>query len=297
MDRPQALVRRAVAAAETVAREVGLRCTEPVVLSARGNAVVHLAPAPVVARVSTLTAWTRRDPAAWLRREVAVAATAAANGGPVVPPTDLAHPGPYLAGGLSLTLWRHVTVSPERAPAPAAGEALAALHDALQHHAEPLPRLTVVHDLVTEGLAALHRHRAVDAAVLNGLRRVHAEILRDLPANAGPAIVLHGDAHPGNLLRVGDRWLWTDLEETCTGPRAWDLAVLSNQSGSPADGAAAVLAYAAAAGVPVPTPQDLAPFVRARHLEGTVWVLGMAHQYPDRYAGIADGMLRLVLQS
>lgn len=108
MDGVQALVRRAVEAAVSVARGVGLRCTEPAVLSARGNALVHLAPAPVVARVSTLTAWTRRDPAEWLGREVAVAATAATRGGPVVAPTALVDPGPYWVDGLALTLWTHV---------------------------------------------------------------------------------------------------------------------------------------------------------------------------------------------
>jgi len=51
-----------LAAAMRVAREQGLPAEGPRVLSSRGNLPVHLTPAPVVARVATLTAWTRRDP-------------------------------------------------------------------------------------------------------------------------------------------------------------------------------------------------------------------------------------------
>jgi Ser/Thr protein kinase RdoA (MazF antagonist) len=120
-------------------------------------------------------------------------------------------------------------------------------------------------------------------------------------ADAGPAgvaggeeaIVLHGDAHAGNLLRCGDRWLWTDLEEACRGPLEWDLAVLGQDRPDPD---AAVRAYATAARVPAPSAEELAPWRRARRLEGTVWVLGMAHQNPDRYAGKAAAMLASLRQ-
>ena len=292
MDEPERLRRRAVTAALSVARGVGLRCDEPVVLSARGNAIVHLAPAPVVARVSTLTAWTRRDPAEWLAREVAVAATAAAWGGPVVPPTDLAHPGPHRAAGLALTLWRHVTVAPERPSARDAGAALAALHEAVAHHEEPLPVLTAVYDVIDEGLAALERHGRSDAGLMAALRRAQADVLGDLPPTAA-TMVLHGDAHPGNLLRVGDRWLWTDLEEACAGPRAWDLAVLGESS--EVDGAAAVRAYTQVTGVPAPPPGELARYLRARRLAGVVWALGLAVQGSARHAARAEAMLPAVL--
>ena len=94
--------------------------------------------------------------------------------------------------------------------------------------------------------------------------------------------MLHGDAHAGNLLRSGDGWVWTDLEETCRGPREFDLAVLAAASG--ADGMVALTAYANELGCPVAEPEQLAPFARARELEATVWLVGMAHQYPQRYA-------------
>ncbi len=54
--------RAGLAPAVALAREQGLPADDPRVLSSRGNLLVHLAPAPVVARVATLTAWTRSDP-------------------------------------------------------------------------------------------------------------------------------------------------------------------------------------------------------------------------------------------
>jgi hypothetical protein len=55
-----ALIRDGLAAAQAIAGEQGLPGADPVILSCRGNLVVRLAPAPVVAKVATLTAWTRR---------------------------------------------------------------------------------------------------------------------------------------------------------------------------------------------------------------------------------------------
>ena len=80
------LARRGLAAAVSVARELDVDVIRPEVLSNEQNLLVHLSPAPVVARVATRIAWSRPDPAAWLAREVSVAAHAARNGGPVVPP-------------------------------------------------------------------------------------------------------------------------------------------------------------------------------------------------------------------
>jgi Ser/Thr protein kinase RdoA (MazF antagonist) len=105
--------------------------------------------------------------------------------------------------------------------------------------------------------------------------------------------VLHGDAHAGNLLRSGGQWLWFDLEETCRGPRLWDLAVLAPGSGP--DAAGALAGYSAEAGTPVPAAEELEPFQRARELEGAVWTLCMAHQYPARYRQVAGELLDCVL--
>ncbi len=285
-----------------VARAQGLPPGPPRVLSSRGNVIVHLAPAPVVARVATLTARTRADPAAWLAREVAVAGYAASRGGPVVAPATLADPGPHQACGLAVSLWELAEPpgpdppgDPARPAPEQAGRALARLHQAAAGFPGPLPVLAPLHEQITEGLAALERAGSLSAGLLAALRARHAGVLAELgPAARDASAVLHGDAHAGNLLpAAGGGWRWTDLEETCRGPREFDLAVLARHAGA---GAGAALAgYAAAAGTTVPGPAALAPFSRARELEGAVWTLCMAVHYPARYQVPAADLLARVL--
>jgi hypothetical protein len=294
-DRVATLTRTGLAAALAVARQHKLPADDPRILSSRGNLLVQLAPAPVVARVATLTAWTRHDPFSWLANEVAVAGYAAGQDGPIVPPTDLADPGPHRSEGFAVSLFAYRRPEPEK-PAPAeVGTALARLHIALTGFAGDLPALSA-RAQIAEALAALERDQVLDDATVAALRRrrdaVFAEL--DAAADAGRAgVVLHGDAHPGNLMRSGGQWLWLDLEETCRGPRHWDLAVLARSQAAAADEALA--AYAAETGTAVPGPDELAPYLRARELEGAVWSLAMAHQYPARYREPARTLLGSVL--
>jgi hypothetical protein len=283
------IVGRALAAVAEVAAARGLPTDHLTVLSARGNLVVHLAPAPVVARVATLTAGTRRDPAAWLAREVAVARHAAARGGPVVAPAP--DPGPHCAHGLALSLWEYQAIRSGRAAPEVVGAALAALHAASAGCPVALPTLAPAREQVDDALHAVARDRLVTPAVLTALRARHAAVLDALDGAGSAPVVLHGDAHAGNLLHGADgRWRWTDLEETCTGPPEWDLAVMVGSSGS-----AALAAYSARSGRSVPDPTELAPFLRARELEAVVWLLVMADQYPARYRRIADTRLDALL--
>lgn len=280
-------------AAASVARGLGLPADDLRVLSARGNLVVHLAPAPVVARVATLTAWSRRDPVAWMRRELLVAGHAARRGAAVIAPTPLADPGPHTGGEHPVTLWTFHELTDCRPTPEDTGAALAALHDACADLPGPLARLTPVHDQIDDALAALADRALVPPATLDTLRRRHAAVLADLPGPSDTDAVLHGDAHAGNLVRAGDRWCWTDFEEACRGPVAWDLAVVSASTGEHG-GHRALAAYAAVSGTSAPVA-DLAPFTAARTLEAAVWLVAMADVYPERYARLAARRLAEVL--
>src|SRR5215831_8190788 len=106
-------------------------------------------------------------------------------------------------------------------------------------------------------------------------------------------VVLHGDAHHGNLLAAPDRgWLWIDLEETGRGPAAWDLATMVSHY-TEEDGREALDAYAAESGMTIPA---LAPFRRVRDLEAAVWSLCMARLYPARYREVAQRLLASALR-
>lgn len=101
---------------------------------------------------------------------------------------------------------------------------------------------------------------------------------------------LHGDAHPGNLLATPDGWRWTDLEDTCSGPLAWDLACL--RTTGRLDGRAALDALAGA-----PLDEALAPWIDLRRLHAAAWSIVHASAHPeaaesarDRLAAALDGV-------
>jgi hypothetical protein len=279
----------------SLARRLGLPCEEPVVLSSRGNLVVHLAPAPVVARAATLSGWSRGDPYSWLAREVAVAGYVSSRGGPVVPPARRADPGPHWQNGFAISLWDYVPAVDSQ-PGPAeVGAALAELHLAARDCPADLGEMSPARELISDGLQALSRHSVIDADAIAALRAAHGGALSALAGAGCKSAVLHGDTHGGNLLRDSRRgWLWIDLEDTCRGPAEWDLATLSGRYGAD-DAAAALRSYAAGSGTPVPDAAALEPFCRARELEGAVWSLCMARLYPARYRDVAQALLDTVL--
>jgi Ser/Thr protein kinase RdoA (MazF antagonist) len=281
--RVEELNRRGLAAAAALARRLGLPAADPVVLSGRGNLLVHLAPAPVVARVATLTAWSRRDPLAWLVREVAVAGWLADRDGPVVPPSRVADPGPHVEDGFAISLWEFTAATPLR-PSPAeVGAALASLHLAAAGCPAELGYLTPATEQITGGLDALERESALAAEDIDALRARHGHLLGRL-RDGGPVIVLHGDAHGGNLMAAAGGWRWIDLEECCRGPADWDLATMADHADHAGqDAAEALRGYAERAGRPAPGPAELAPYRDLRMLEAVIWTSCMAHLYPARY--------------
>jgi Ser/Thr protein kinase RdoA (MazF antagonist) len=317
----QRLIRHGLAAAVALVERLGLPAGEPVVLSNRGNLLVHFPAAALVARVATLTAWTRREPFQWLAREVAVARYVAGRGGPVVPPAHGVDPGPHWQDGFAISLWEHVAPGaaarpsaavPEQPTPQECGALLARFHAIARDCPAELGDLSPATEQVTDALAVIERERLADAATVTRLRAAHASILDDIGRVSVdvPRLVLHGDAHAGNVMRVagaragsGSAWAWADLEETTRGPAGWDLATLTARYDE-AGGRAALRAYASElagasgfAGAPVPELKALAPFRRARDLEAAVWLLCMAHLYPERYASPAQAQLAAIITS
>jgi Phosphotransferase enzyme family len=249
-------------AALAVAGAHGLRADEAAVIHDGVNVVVHLRPAPVVARVATLTPLLRPAVSRPFGREVALAGALAAAGAPVVPPSDLLPSGPHEHSGLTLSFWRFTEVLPE-APDPArVAAALDELQSALADvdpgwTGDPL-------DTPLDDLAAFLDRGAGLGADADQVQRVGELATRLRPLLTGDVGYLHGDAHPGNLLATPTGWRWADLEDTCRGPRGWDLACL--RTTSRLDGRAALDA------MPDPvSDEELAPFRWLRLLHGAAW--------------------------
>ena len=269
------LTQRAIRAATHVAHDRGLAfADEPEVLHEGSNVLIHLHPAPVVARVATTTAMVRSGDA-WLTREVAVAAHAAAAGAPVVSPTSEMPPGPHHFSGLTMTFWTYVRQSSDPPDPQRAGHALRETHEALRDFPDPLPRMAVMREteeiierFAAEGTLDHHDAARLRSAAADARERVDA---LDLPVQT-----VHADAHLGNVINTAAGPLWGDFEDTCIAPVAWDLACLVTSGiafgADPEPGRRALAAYGDG-------PDDA--FVAARRLQGTVWSLVFARDHED----------------
>ena len=270
----------AVAAACAGAAGAGVRCAAPRVLSDGVNVVVHLAPAPVVARVATLTTELRPDATVPFAREVALAGALAAAGAAVVPPSPLVPPGPHVRDGWVLSFWQYVEVLPDR-PGPA--DVARALVDLQAHLGAVPPPAGEPLDRPLLDLAAFAADGGRWGATPAQCERLRARLDALRPRLAGPIGALHGDAHPGNLLATADGWLWTDLEDTCPGPPAWDLACL--RLTSRLDGRAALDAVPGS-----PSDAELAPWLELRRMHAAVWTAVLATHRPAHREAAAERM-------
>jgi hypothetical protein len=207
-------------AALTAGRAHGLPASDPVVLRDLTNLIVHLRPAPVVARVQ-LTLGALRG-SAWARTEIDAAQFLAAAGAPVAPPASDVDPGPHEIDGFLVTFWTYVDHDPALADAAVAGRSLRELHDAFAAYGGELPTCDRLEEV----------RRLLDDPELRQLANM-------LPPLEGPPI--HGDAHLRNVLWTRDGPLWSDLENICRGPREFDLACLRFRPSPEAD--AAIAAY------------------------------------------------------
>jgi hypothetical protein len=218
---------RAVAAAVALARENGLRVEEPTVLNDLFSLMVHLRPAPVVARVATCMPKLRTPIADWLGLEIAVTSFLSEQGAPVVAPSRELLPGPHEYDGFAISFWTYVRPDPDRTPtADDCSAMLVDLHAVLRSYPGELPMLGA--NDIARGLEALDRADDVLSDADVGQLRAAAERLRPFwEAPGGDLQPLHGDAHPGNLIATREGGLvWIDFEDVCRGPVEWDLATM-----------------------------------------------------------------------
>ena len=225
------LSRRATAAALAVANSFGLRCDDPEVLADGSNVLVHLKPAPVVARVATTTGLVRKPAQEWLALDLDLAGFLAAKNFPVVPPSAELPPGPHLHDGLALTFWEFVEHEAGYVATVAeVGPLLHELHEALRAYPGKLRYLSPFSE-IPRWLDEVERWDAVSDEDLAILRRGFFKIAAEIAELGLPRQPLHGDAHKKNLLKTSRGLLWTDFEDACRGPIEWDVACFVRTSG------------------------------------------------------------------
>lgn len=229
----------AVDAAVGAGRDLGLTITDATVLHELFSVVVHLAPAPVVARVPVVLP-DSTDPGAQTRgmqAELDVTQWLADQGAPVVPPSALVPREPVLRDGFAMTFWQLVEEDHNAEPDYVANaEFTADLHFAMRAYPGRLSFLSSAEPgWVTHSLRRLEEHpdllEAEHLERARGQWRVLEPLVRSREAfeEAFPGVGLqpvHGDCPPVNVFPGVERDLHSDFELVTLGPVEWDLAAL-----------------------------------------------------------------------
>ena len=186
-----------------------------------------------------------------------------------MPPSDLLAPGPHQYDGYTMSFWQWVEHEPDAAlPTREAGPMLRDLHETLRGYrpaasSGELPLLEIFNE-ITRWLKFLEGRRALSGGELIQLRETHWRLAETLRYGGRAIQPIHGDAHRKNLLKTAKGWLWTDFEDACGGPTAWDVACLVRTA--PEGIETALTSYPGA-----PTWDELLPYLRARELEAVVY--------------------------
>lgn len=212
-------VPRAVAAAMSIASALDLTVDDAIVLQDSNRLVLRLLPCDVVARVANVV---HQSGAAF---EVELAQRLAKTESPVAALEPRVEPRLYARDGFVVTLWTYYEPVPPRAVAPAEyAHALERLHAGMRQIDVTTPHFT---DRVAEA-QWLVGSRDHTPALADADRELLSNTLRSLRraiADRGAAEqLLHGEPHPGNVLRTKKGLLFADLETCCRGPVEFDIA-------------------------------------------------------------------------
>ncbi|SES11898.1 Thiamine kinase [Lentzea xinjiangensis] len=235
---------------------------DPVVLKDGSNVLVHLRPAPVVARIAARTALVRPSVAGHFARDASISAFLASRGVPVVPPSPELPAGPHTRDGFVLSFSTYVPHDSDvELSRPDVLKLLPDLHAELRLYEGELPVRGPMDD-VDNTLSYLE---SIGVGELEPFRERRAELLAAWDAHHHDVQPLHGDSHPGNLLMTASGPVWNDFEDTWRGPVAWDLACLAGAQGEEAAQRAVEIYGGGAAS------SDVEFHVEVRFLFGTLW--------------------------
>ena len=212
-------VRSAVRAALSSASALDLRVDDAVVLHNSNRLAVRLLPCDVLVRVAHVAHQ------AGAEFEVEVARRLAETDSPVAALEPRVEPRVYVRDGFVVTLWTYYEpVSPRDVTPAEYAQALERLHAGLRGIDVTAPHFT---DRVAEA-QWLVGNRAYTPELGDADRELLGNTLRKLRWAIGQRgaaeQLLHGEPHPGNLLRTKNGLLFADLETCCRGPVEFDVA-------------------------------------------------------------------------
>jgi len=191
-------------------KAVGLRADGAVRLSGHATEVYLLPAAGAVARIGSGVEEAQRA--------VAITRWLGAQEFPVTRPLDVEQPA--VVNGRAITFWEHYPQRPDRRPGVAElGAVLRRLHD-LPDSPVALPGYRPL-----SGLGRALEDCRLEPGMAEWLADRRGVLLAayERLEFALPVGQIHGDAYPGNLLRVGDGVVLGDWDECAVGPREADL--------------------------------------------------------------------------
>ena len=224
MESPQ--LERAVDAGRSVASAIGLSVDRADLVHNSNRIAVRLAPCDVLARVG---------PRSWrhaLDYEVAIALALGDTQCPIARLDPRVEPRVYDHGDFAVTLWTfHEPVSPAEIACDEYVETLDRMHSAMATIDPPSRHFT---DRVDDALRDVG-----DRTLSPELAEADRSLLQSTLEHTSSAIcgggraeqLLHGEPHPGNLLRTRQGLLLIDLETCCRGPIEFDLAHAPDEVG------------------------------------------------------------------
>jgi Ser/Thr protein kinase RdoA (MazF antagonist) len=212
-------VPRAVAAAMSSASALDLTVDDAIVLHDSNKLTLRLLPCDVVARVAD-GAW--QASAAF---EVELAQRLTETESPVATLDPRVEPRVYGRDGFVVTLWTYYEPVSFREVEPRDyASALARLHASMRQIDVATPHFT---DRVAEAqrlVGSRDQTPALADADREFLSNTLQSLRRAIGERGGAEQLLHGEPHPGNLLRTKQGLLFIDLETCCRGPVEFDIA-------------------------------------------------------------------------
>ena len=212
-------IQPAVRAAASTASALDLTVDDAVILHDSNRITLRLRPCDVLARVAHM------EGQGVAEFEVEVARRLAETDSPIASLDPRVEPRVYVRDGFVITLWTYYEPVSPRDVAPAEyAQAIERLHAGMRHVDVMAPHFT---DRVAEA-QWLVDSRARTPDLRDADRELLSPTLRKLTWAIGQRDaaeqLLHGEPHPGNLLRTKYGLLFADLETCCRGPVEFDVA-------------------------------------------------------------------------
>jgi Ser/Thr protein kinase RdoA (MazF antagonist) len=264
------------------------------IISERWNTVVRLGNSDVIAKSATLAHLSRIDPLHWFEQEVRVSNELAAAGAPVQMPWNGLQ-SCHVSNGMPVTLWQRIDGEMAGSSEIEMVDSLAELHHRGAGIELDQPWFATITVEIPGTFDMLANRGVLDQNHTRILSDHLSRLLDAIDSANLPSGFVHGDAQRKNSMHTPHGPVWIDLEETCRGPFAWDLACLTM---NPRFDSERVLdRYAQVSGTNRASVQHLDVLKQLRELEGLVWMMAIRHEREAAFRQESDAQLARVLTS